>query len=122
MTENEGEFSSIYIHLYFDEDVSVSIVENLRTRGFDVISVRDAGARGKSDDEQMLYAVSQRRAIVTHNRVDFEKQHSKYLEEGMKHFGVIIAKRRRDAEVVAHLLALLDAITAEEMQNQLRYI
>lgn len=123
MTENnEGDFSSLYIHLYFDEDVSVGIVENLRTRGFDVLSVRDAGARGKSDDEQMLYAVSQKRAMVTHNRLDFENQHAKFLEIGMKHYGVIIAKRRRDTEVVAKLLALLDTVTAEEMKNQLRYI
>jgi hypothetical protein len=123
MTENdEGDFSFLYIHLYFDEDVSVGIVENLRTRGFDVLSVRDAGARGKSDDDQMLYAVSQRRAIVTHNRVDFEKQHAKLLENGMNHYGVIVAKRRKDAEVVTKLLALLDSVTAEEMKNQLRYI
>lgn len=123
MTENEeGEISTLYIHLYFDEDVSVSIVENLRTRGFDVLSVRDAGALGRADDEQMLYAVSQKRAMVTHNRVDFEKQHVKFLESGMQHYGVIVAKRRRDAEVVSKLLALLDSVTAEEMKNQLRYI
>jgi hypothetical protein len=120
--EKEGEFSTLYIHLYFDEDVSVSIVENLRTRGFDVLSVRDAGARGRSDDEQMLYAVSQKRAMVTHNRVDFEKQHVKFLENGMHHYGVIVAKRRRDSEVVSKLLELLDTVTAEEMKNQLRYI
>ena len=120
--EKDGEFSTLYIHLYFDEDVSVGIVENLRTRGFDVLSVRDAGARGRSDDEQMLYAVSQKRAIVTHNRVDFEKQHVKLLENGMQHYGVIIAKRRRDTEAVSKLLELLDTVTAEEMKNQLRYI
>ena len=123
MTEDkEGEFSSLYIHLYFDEDVSLGIVENLRTRGFDVLSARDADTLGRSDDDQMLYAVSQRRAIVTHNRLDFEKQHNQFLENGLNHFGVIIAKRRRDGEVVAKLLALLDAVTAEEMKNQLRYI
>lgn len=123
MTENgEGEFSTLYIHLYFDEDVSAGVIENLRTRGFDVLSARDAGRLGRTDDEQMLYAVSLRRALVTHNRVDFEKQHRRFLEEGMKHYGVIIAKRRRDAEVVAKLLALLDTVAAEEMQNQLRYI
>jgi len=123
MTENkEGEFSTLYVHLYFDEDVSVGIVENLRTRGFDVLSVRDAGALGRSDDEQMLYAVSQKRAMVTHNRIDFEKQHVKFLEKGMQHYGVIVAKRRRDTEVAAKLLALLDTVTAEEMKNQLRYI
>lgn len=123
MTESGGEeASSLYIHLYFDEDVSAGVVDNLRTRGFDVLSSRNAGTLGKTDDEQMLYAVSLRRAIVTHNRVDFEIQHGKFLEQGLKHYGLIIAKRRRDVEVVAKLLALLDTVTAEEMENQLRYI
>lgn len=63
-----------------------------------------------------------RRAVVTHNRVDFEKPHAKFLESGMTHYGMIIAKRRKDADVVAKLLALLDTVTAEEMQNQLSYI
>ena len=123
MIERNGEgISSLYIHLYFDEDVSAGIVDNLRTRGFDVLSSRDADTLGKSDDEQMLYAVSLRRAIVTHNRADFETQHREFLENGLKHFGVIIAKRRKDAEVVARLLSLLDDATAQEMENQLRYI
>jgi hypothetical protein len=76
MTENEEEgFSSLYIHLYFDEDVSAGVVENLLTRGFDVLSARDAGALGKSDDEQMLYAVSLRRAalILKSSMGDFSK-------------------------------------------------
>lgn len=55
MTERtDGEISSLYIHLYFDEDVSVRIVDNLRTRGFDVLSSRDADMSGRSDDQQML--------------------------------------------------------------------
>ena len=123
MTEKDrAETLSLYIHLYFDEDVSVGIVENLRTRGFDVLSARDADTLGKSDDDQMLYAVSQQRAIVTHNRTDFERQHEKFLAQGLKHYGVIIAKRRKDGEVAAKLLALLDQVTAEEMENQLRFI
>ena len=74
------------------------------------------------DDAQMLYAVSQRRAIVTHNRVDFEREHRKFVENGLKHYGVIIAKRRKPEEVVTRLLALLDDVSADEIENQLRYI
>lgn len=118
----DDEISSLYIHLYFDEDVSLGIADNLHTRGFDVLSFRDASMSGKSDDEQMLYAVSQRRAIITHNRLDFEAQHSKYIQDGLKHYGVIVAKRHKDEEVVTKILALLDAVSAEEMENQLRYI
>jgi len=118
----ERELSALYIHLYFDEDVSLRVAENLRSRGFDVLSFHDAEMAGKSDDEQMLYAVSLRRAIVTHNRADFEAQHYKFIEHGLKHYGVVIAKRRKAEEMVARLLALLDAVSAEEMENQLRYI
>jgi hypothetical protein len=118
----EGEFSTLYIHLYFDEDVSIGVVENMRTRGFDDLSARGACALGRSDDEQMLYAVSQRRAVVTHNCIDFEKKHKKLLDSGMNHYGIIVVKRRKDSDVVSKMLALLDAVTAEEMKNQLRYI
>jgi len=70
-----------------------------------------------------MHAISQHRAIVTHNRVHFENQHRKFLEVGRKHYGIIIAKRcPKDTEVVAKLLALLNTTTAEEMENQLRYI
>ena len=123
MTEKaDEELVSLYIPLYFDEDVSANIVSNLRARGFDVVSARDEGMLRQDDDEQMTFAVSQRRAIVTHNRVHFEDQHRKFLQAGRKHYGIIIARRRpKDAEVVARLLALLNALTAEEMENQLRY-
>jgi predicted nuclease of predicted toxin-antitoxin system len=123
MTENnDDEISSLYVHLYFDEDVSLRIVENLQTRDLDVMSFRDAGMAGKSDDEQMLYAVSQHRAIVTHNRDDFAEQHRKFIQDGLKHYGVIIAKRRKHEEVVAKLIEILDSVTADEMENQLRYV
>lgn len=124
MTERAGEeLASLYIPLYFDEDVSADIVNNLRTPGFDVASARDHGMLRRDDDEQMAHAVSQRRAVVTHNRVHFENQHRKLLETGRKHYGIIIAKRRpKDTQVVAKLLALLNTLTAEEMENQIRYI
>ena len=124
MTESaEVELASLYIPLYFDEDVSADIVNNLLTRGFDVLSARDEGMLRMADDEQMAHAVALRRAIVTHNRAHFEEQHRRYLETGRKHHGIIIAKRRlKDADVAAKLLTLLNTVTAEEIENQLRYI
>ena len=41
-------------------------------RGFDVLSARDAGQLHLDDDEQLAFAVAQGRALVTHNRHDFE--------------------------------------------------
>mgnify|MGYP001404308290 FL=1 len=55
------------IALLLDEDVRPMLGEVLRQRGYDVIHVLDAGRTGKSDAEQLAYAVSQQRAILTHN-------------------------------------------------------
>jgi hypothetical protein len=124
MTERaDRDLQALYMRLYFDEDVSRDIVENLRQRGFDVLSARDAGQLRLDDDEQLAFAVAQERALVTHNRHHFELRHQHCVSAGQSHWGIIIAKRRAgDAVVVHKLLALLDTATADEMRNQLRYI
>lgn len=65
----------LYVRLYFDEDVSAGIVHNLRQRGFDVLSARDADRLHLDDEAQLAFAVSQKRALFTHNRYDFEQLH-----------------------------------------------
>jgi hypothetical protein len=113
----------LYVRLYFDEDVSVGIVDSLRQRGFDVLSTHDAHHLHLDDDVQLAFAVAERRALVTHNRHDFELHHKRYMAGEQTHYGIIIAKRRaNDAAVVARLLDLLDSTTADEMINQLRYL
>ena len=114
---------ALYVRLYFDEDVSASIVDNLRQRGFDVSSARDAGRLRLDDASQLAFAAAEGRAFVTHNRSDFEQLHESYLSEGREHRGIIIAKRRfSDTAVVVKLLALMNEVTADEMNNQLRYV
>ncbi len=113
----------LYVRLYFDEDVSASIVDNLRQRGFDVSSARDAGRLRLDDASQLAFAAADSRAIVTHNRLDFERLHETYLSEDREHHGIIVAKRRpSDTVVVVKLLALLNEVTADDMINQLRYV
>jgi hypothetical protein len=95
MTEQaEQDLRSLYIRLYLDEDVSVEIGYNLQTRGFDVLSTRDAARLSKEDVDQLAFAVSQQRTMVTHNREDFELQHQQYIDAGFSHYGIVIAKRR----------------------------
>jgi len=124
MTERaDRDLLAIYVRLYFDEDVARDIVENLRQRGFDVLSARDAGQLHLDDDEQLAFAVAEGRAMVTHNRCDFELRHQRCLANGLPHCGIIIAKRRANDAVVVHkLLTLPDTVTADEMRDQLRYI
>lgn len=51
----------LFCTLYLDEDVSVLLGELLDARGFDVITARDRGMLGKSDEEQLAYSASKER-------------------------------------------------------------
>lgn len=114
--------SSLFIRLYLDEDVNVLVANLLNARGFDVLTVRDAGKLQASDKEQLAYAVSQQRALVTHNRSDFEQLVQTYFATGQKHYGVILAIRRPPQAITKRLLVILNHVTADEMENQVRYI
>lgn len=114
--------SSIFICLYLDEDVNVLVADLLQARGFDVIAARDAGQLRTTDTEQLAYAVSQARTLVTHNRTDFEELVQNYFDSGQTHYGVIFAVRRSPQEIAQRLLVILNQVTSDEMQNQVRYI
>lgn len=114
--------SSVFICLYLDEDVNVLVADLLQARGYDVITARDAGQLHATDAEQLAYAVSQARTLVTHNRTDFEELVQTYFNLGHLHNGVIFAVRRSPQEIAQRLLAILNQVTSDEMQNQVRYI
>ncbi len=108
--------------LYLDEDVSVVVAAILRGRGFDAVTTRDLGQLGLSDNEQLAHATRMRRALLTHNRADFERLHSEWLGVGRHHTGIIIARRRLPTEIVARVGRLLTRLAASEVADQLLYI
>ena len=114
--------SRLFIELYLDEDVDVLIAQLIRARGFVIVTTQEAGQFRNNDVAQLAYAVSQHKALLTHNRVDFEALAQTYFAVGQPHDGIIVAVRRPPREIARRLLRILNAVTAEEMQNQVRYI
>ncbi len=114
--------SSLFIGLYLDEDVNVLVADLIRAKGFDAITARDARQLHATDKEQLAYAVSQQRTLVTHYRTDFEELVQSYFDSEQMHYGVIFAVRRSPQELAQRLLAILNQVTSDEMQNQVRYI
>ena len=114
--------SRLFIELYLDEDVSVMVAELLRARGFDARTTQEAARTATTDDEQLKYAVSQRRALLTHNRDDFARLAREYFSGGRNHYGIIIAVRRPTHEIVRRLLVILNQTTSDEVENQVVYI
>ncbi len=113
---------SLFIKLYLDEDVDILVADLVQARGFDVLTVRDAGLLAIADEEQLEYSAKIGRAIVTHNRCDYEELAKLYFEQGKTHSGIIIAVRRSPYEIARRLLTILNQIAADEIHNQIRYI
>jgi hypothetical protein len=112
----------LFIDLYLDEDVNVLVADLLRARGFRATTTQAAGQIGTTDANQLAFATSQGRAIVTHNRVHFEALGQRYFEAEKTHSGIIIAVRRPPKELSRRILILLDSVTADEIENQILYI
>lgn len=111
----------IFIALYLDEDVDVLLVRLLRARGYAATTTQEAGNLGASDDQQLAYAVAHEMALLTHNRADFRLAQDRF-QRGEEHAGIIIAVRHPAHEIARRLLLILNAITADEMHNAVRYI
>jgi hypothetical protein len=115
--------SPLFIQLYLDEDVSVFVAQLLRPHGFEVLTAREAQNLGGSDAAQLHFAASCQRAILTHNRGDFEWLHEAALREQRPHAGILIANRRAsDFDLARRIMALLNTFTADEVANQLLYL
>ena len=112
----------LFIELYLDEDMDVLVADLVRARGFQVTTTQEAGQVSNSDAEQLAYVVSQEKTLLTHNRVDFETLARQYFAAGQMHYGIIIAMRRLPYEIAGRLLTLLNHVTADEVENQLRYM
>ena len=72
----------LFIALYTDEDVDILVADLLRARGFDVLTTRDALRLHATDEEQLAFSATEGRALLTHNRADFEALHQAYKPQG----------------------------------------
>ena len=63
------------------------------------------------------------RALLTHNRRDFEILHRTTLDQQQAHAGIIVANRRpSDTDLARRVMRFLDLFTADEAKNQLFYL
>jgi len=114
--------AGLFIDLYLDEDVSVLVAALLRGRGFSAVTTHGEGRLGHTDADQLAYAASLGRTLLTHNRADFVALAEVYASVGRDHSGIVLARRYPPYELVRRLMRLLDEVTAAEMRNQVRYV
>jgi hypothetical protein len=112
------------IRLFIDEDAMDSrLLQALRARGVDVVTVADVNTASFSDEEQLQLSNQLGRVLYTFNAGDFFQLHSIYLETERSHTGIIISTQDYSVgEQMRRLLKLLESKTAEEMLNQVVFL
>lgn len=71
--------------LHLNEHLSPRLSGQLRKHGFDVTTSQDLNLLSTSDEEQLAFAASEQRAILTFNVRDFSRLHHEYLMQGKEH-------------------------------------
>lgn len=76
--------------LYLDECVDHRLAASLRKRGFDIVTVQDAGTQSEDDESQLLSALRQGRVLLSHNQTHFRRLHAAFIRQGRAHGGIIL--------------------------------
>ncbi len=108
--------------LLLDEDVHFLLSSALRKRGFDVIHTQEMDGKGKTDSEQLTFAVEKSRCIFSYNIKDFVILHNEYVENGQEHCGIIVSKQLSLGETLHRLLRLLHQYSKKSMNNRLEFL
>jgi hypothetical protein len=84
------------LRLLLDEHYSPRIAQQLRRRGYDVVSVSErAELIGLSDSDLLRVAAAERRAVVTENVADFVELTRQLAARGEDHYGLIFTSSSR---------------------------
>lgn len=110
------------IELFLDEDVHSGLAHALRKRGYDAIHAQELDRKGRSDSDQLLFAVQQERCFFTYNVRDFVILHNQYAKNRQEHWGIIVSKQLPFRETISRLLRLLQHTAKETMKNHLEFL
>jgi len=108
--------------LFLDEDVRLLLAEVLRSRGYHANHVIEVKRTGKSDAEQLAYAVKNEMAVLTHNIRDYVVLHKAYQAAGKTHLGIIVSEQLPINDLLKRTLKCLSANSKESLSNSLIWL
>lgn len=110
------------IKLYLDEDVDPLLAHVLRERGIDCRSAKDAQNLSRSDVQQLMFATSQGRVILTFNVKDFVRLAKESAHSGRHHSGIIVSDHLPFRELLRRVLVLFQRHAQNDLADSLLWL
>ena len=110
------------LKLFLDEDIHTGLSHALQQRGYDVVHAQALKRKGKSDSEQLAFAVQQERCLVTFNVRDFVYLHNQYARENREHWGIIVSRQLPIGETLRRLLKKIGLATRDDFRNRIDFL
>ncbi len=113
------------IRLYIDEMIPARLARELRRRGYDVESCHDVGRGNRAipDEDQLVYATDEGRAILTFNMVDYVPLDSAWKQAGRQHAGIVVSPAIDDLGTLPRCVQRhLDTYTGEMQRDLLLWL
>ena len=111
--------------LYLDHNLHARLAPDLRQRGFDVISAQEAGMASASDEEQLAFATTEKRVVLTFDIADFATLAGVWHGAGRHHAGIVVSPEIRGSAypiLLRRVLRMLNEVTADELADTLRFL
>jgi len=110
------------LKLFLDEDVHAGLSHALQQRGFDVVHAQDLERKGRSDGDQLAFAVHEKRCLVSFNVRDFVLLHNQYAGQHKVHWGIIVSRQLPIGETLKRLLKKVGLATQEDFKNRIDFL
>ena len=107
------------VRYYADQHVPRPVIEGLRRRGIDVLTAQEAGRCALPDPDQLAFAASENRVLVTFDS-DFLALH----QAGTAHAGIAWcpATKYSIGELIQMLVLLHGVLSADDMRNHVEHL
>ncbi len=107
------------VKFYTDEHVPKAVIDGLRRRGADVLTVPEASTMGASDEEHLPLASREGRVLFTQDD-DFLRLHA----ADAPHAGIVYAHQQKTSigEMIYGLMLVFEMFEAREMEGHLEYL
>ena len=113
------------IRVFTDEHLFAELAAALRARAYDAESCQEAGRAGQglTDEQQLEYAASRDRAILTFDRGDFVHLDRLWKRHDREHAGIIVTRPVDDfGELLRRAMRHLDTYPPSVQHNMLLWL